>query len=70
MMNHQLMSNGAMGGVRLPPNAGDMQYAYNKALIVDHNFQKTNVDQTQFGFLPSILKSFQLFKYNQQLLLG
>ena len=27
---------------------------------IDDNFQlKTNVDQTQFGFLPSILKSFQ-----------
>ena len=37
----------------------------------DDNFHpNTNVDYSQFGFLPSILKSFQLFKFNQQLLLG
>lgn len=50
---------------------GDRQrnaYMYPSSHYDDNFHLKT--DQTQFGFLPTILKSFQSFKSNQQLLLG
>lgn len=52
-----------------PDNRQRNGYMFTQNALIDDNFH-LKTDQTQFGFLPTILKSFQAFKSNQQLLLG
>eukprot|EP00347_Sterkiella_histriomuscorum_P003197 403365218 len=62
------VGSSGMGGNMM--NMNSTTQLYNRTHIDDNFTLINNVDHTQFGFLPSILKSYQSFKSNQQLLLG